>query len=115
MGQDGSCTSDKKLLKHLNPNSSENEYAYIDRAKLASFASEYSVNRNDLMDQFHDLAPYASTDILRNQTAYEKASMYQGLTPLCNEQSKSAMLQRNSFSNRHSRSSKSYDNLEDHY
>ena len=75
--QDGSCTSDKKLLKHLDPHCSENEYAYIDRAKLATYASEYSVNRNDHMDQFHDLAPYASTDILRNQIAYQKASMYQ--------------------------------------
>jgi len=113
--QDGSCTSDKKLLKHLDPNSSENEYAYIDRAKLATFASEYSVNRNDHMDQFHDLAPYASTDILRNQIAYEKASMYQGLTPLSHEPLKSAMQQRTSFSNRYSRSSQSYDDLEDHY
>lgn len=113
--QDGSCTSDKKLLKHLEPNSSENEYTYIDRAKLATFASEYSVNRNDHMDQFHDLAPYASTDILRNQIAYEKASMYQGLTPLSNEPLKSAMLQRTTFGNRHSRSSQSYDDLEDHY
>ena len=42
--------------------------------------------------------------------------MLQGLTPLLNEQPvKSAMLQRTSFGNRHSRSSQSYDDLEDHY
>ena len=75
--QEGSCTSDKKLLKHLEREPPENEYTYIDRAKLASFASEYVVNRqNDHMDQFHDLAPYASTDILRNQLARERGSMY---------------------------------------
>ena len=76
-GQDGSCSSDKKLLKHLDTqNNSDNEYAYIDRAKLATFASEYSMNTGALeysltngahVGQFHDLAPYASTDILRNQ------------------------------------------------
>jgi len=112
---DGSCTSDKKLLKHLEPNCSENEYIYIDRANLATFASEYSMNRTDPMNQFHDLAPYASTDILRNQIAYEKASMYQGLNSLSNEPLKSALLPRNTFSNRHSRASQSYDALEDHY
>ena len=70
--QDGSCSSDKKLLKHLD-NHSDNEYAYIDRAKLATFASEYSMNtgaheyNGGHVGQFHDLAPYASTDILRNQ------------------------------------------------
>ena len=75
--QEGSCTSDKKLLKHLEREPPENEYTYIDRAKLASFASEYVVNRqNDHMDQFHDLAPYASTDILRNQLARERGSIY---------------------------------------
>ena len=47
----------------------ENEYAYIDRAKLATFAhSEYSMARS-MVSQFHDLAPYASTDILRQAQA----------------------------------------------
>ena len=41
--------------------------------------------------------------------------MFQGLTPLSNEPLKSAMLQRTTFGNRHSRSSQSYDDLEDHY
>ena len=69
--QDGSCNSDKKLLKHFEHNNSENEYTYIDRGKLATFASEYCMNRSanesNHVGQFHDLAPYASTDILRNQ------------------------------------------------
>ena len=83
--QEGSCTSDKKLLKHLEREAPENEYTYIDRAKLASFASEYVVNRhNDHMDQFHDLAPYASTDILRNQLAAKHGSMYQVCSRMCN-------------------------------
>ena len=47
----------------------ENEYAYIDRAKLATFAhSEYSMARS-MVSEFHDLAPYASTDILRQSGA----------------------------------------------
>ena len=76
--QDGSCSSDKKLLKHFEQNNSENEYTYIDRGKLATFASEYCMNRStdaNHMGQFHDLAPYASTDILRNQIP----SLYQVL------------------------------------
>jgi hypothetical protein len=73
---DGSCTSDKKLLRHLEREAPENEYTYIDRTKLASFASEYNVVNQRQNDQFHDLAPYASTDILRNQLAREHASMY---------------------------------------
>ena len=139
---DGSCTSDKKLLKHLERDQPENEYTYIDRSKLASFASEYAVSRhNEHIEQFHDLAPYASTDILRNQLARQRGSIYKVCTPynilcivaLCNHHScqhiicsmfqamplptepmKSAM-QRTAFQNRHSRSSQSYDDLEDHY
>ena len=47
---------------------SENEYAYIDRHKLASFAQ--AANRSKVgggADLGPDLAPYASTDILRSQ------------------------------------------------
>ena len=75
---DGSCTSDKKLLKHLEREPPENEYTYIDRAKLASFASECVGSRQpgDHMEQFHDLAPYASTDILRNQLGHDQGSLY---------------------------------------
>ena len=65
---DGSYSSDKKLLRHLEHHQSENEYTYIDRAKLATFASECSMrSKTDHIGEFHDLAPYASTDILRNQ------------------------------------------------
>ena len=65
---DGSYSSDKKLLRHLEHHPSENEYTYIDRAKLATFASECSMrSKTDHIGEFHDLAPYASTDILRNQ------------------------------------------------
>ena len=44
---DGSCSSDKKLLQHADRSDySENEYTYIDRANLATFAgSEYCVTR----------------------------------------------------------------------
>ena len=65
---DGSYSSDKKLLRHLEHHPSENEYDYIDRAKLGTFASECSMrHKTDHIGEFHDLAPYASTDILRNQ------------------------------------------------
>ena len=65
---DGSYSSDKKLLRHLEHHPSENEYTYIDRAKLGTFASECSMrHKTDHIGEFHDLAPYASTDILRNQ------------------------------------------------
>ena len=44
---DGSCSSDKKLLQHADRSDySENEYTYIDRANLPTFAgSEYCVTR----------------------------------------------------------------------
>ena len=75
--QDGSSTSDKKLLKHLEPNCPENEYAYIEHARLPTLTSENSIKKKNHMNQFQDLAPYASTDILRDQIAYKKSSMYQ--------------------------------------
>ena len=57
------------LFSSGDQGSVENEYAYIDRAKLATFAhSEYSMARS-MVSQFHDLAPYASTDILRQAQA----------------------------------------------
>lgn len=103
-------------MKHLEREPPENEYTYIDRAKLASFASEYAVSRQtNHMDQFHDLAPYASTDILRNQIGHGQSSLYKGVTPLLTEPLKSSMIQRTTFQNRQSRSSQSYDDLEDHY
>ena len=42
-------------------------------------------------------------------------NLFQGLLPLSSEPMKPAMMQRTAFQNRHSRSSQSYDDLEDHY
>ena len=150
---DGSYSSDKKLLRHLEHHQSENEYTYIDRAKLGTFASECSMRqKTDHIGEFHDLAPYASTDILRNQLAqvsqvrllhlsttylwsivgsksdyeltylliylylFRKCIYLQGLLQPQpqNDPLKSALLMRSSFA-RAGRSSKSYDDLEDHY
>ena len=83
---EGSNSSDKRLLGPPENHYAENEYTYIDRAKLASFASSYGMSKQDygMSQQVYgmskpdygrskqdelgpDLAPYASTDILRSQ------------------------------------------------
>ena len=64
---EGSNSSEKHLLEQAGNQVSENEYIYIDRTKLASFTiSNYGVSKPE--NKTHDLAPYASTDILRTQT-----------------------------------------------
>ena len=59
---DGSFSSDKKLLQQRSV--CENEYTYIDQATLHNMSRQLSCAE---ASQFHDLAPYASTDILRNK------------------------------------------------
>ena len=64
---EGSNSSEKHLLEQPGSQVPENEYMYIDRTKLASFAiSNYGVSKPEDRNP-PDLAPYASTDILRSQ------------------------------------------------
>ena len=74
----GGNSLDRRLLGGGNASgpccAAENEYTYIDRSKLASFAGQNRAGqRTDGPDggggrDHLDLAPYASTDILRDET-----------------------------------------------
>jgi len=66
----GSNSSEKKLLggmlgggSHTYATVQDNEYTYIDRTKLASFAATYAARE---AEQQQMLAPYASTDIFKH-------------------------------------------------